>query len=45
MTTLAAQAEAWLEGLLLLLALAGPASDLKNPLLRRCLGCYVADSA
>ena len=45
MTTLAAQAEAWLEGLLLLLALAGPASDLKNPLLRRWLGCYVADSA
>ena len=30
----AAQVEAWLEGLLLLLALAGPAGDLKNALLR-----------
>ena len=34
----AARVEAWLEGLLLLLALAGPAGDLKNALLRRCLG-------
>ena len=34
--------EAWLEGLLLPLALAGPAGDLKNALLRRSLGCYVA---
>ena len=30
------------EGLLLRLALAGPAGDLKNALLRRCLGFYVA---
>ena len=37
--------EAWLEGLLLLLALAGPAGDLKNALLRRRLGSYVADCA
>ena len=29
--------------MLLLLALAGPAGDLKNALLRRCLGCHVAD--
>ena len=36
--------EAWPEGLLLLLALAGPAGDLKNALLRRRLGCYVAES-
>ena len=35
--------EAWLEGLLLRLALAEPAGDLKNALLRRRLGCYVAD--
>ena len=41
----AARVEAWLEGLLLLLALAGPAGDLKNALLRRRLGCYVADCA
>ena len=38
----AARVEAWLEGLLLPLALAGPAGDLKNALLRRR---YVADSA
>ena len=44
-----AQVEAWLklslEGLLLLLALAqaGHAGDLKNALLCRCSGCYVAD--
>ena len=37
--------EAWLEELLLSLALAGPAGDLKNALLRRRLGCYVADCA
>ena len=37
--------EAWLEGLLLLLALAGPAGYLKNAPLRRRLGCYVADCA
>ena len=37
--------EAWLEGLLLRLARAGPAGDLKNALLRRHLGCYVADCA
>ena len=35
----------WLEGLLLPLALAGPAGVLKNALLRRCLGRYVADCA
>ena len=35
----------WLEGLLLPLALAGPAGVLKNALLRRSLGCYVADCA
>ena len=34
----AARVEAWLEGLLLLLALAGPAGDLKNALLPRRLG-------
>ena len=34
-----------LEGLLLRLALAGPAGYLKNALLRRRLGCYVADCA
>ena len=33
--------EAWLEGLLLRLALAGPAGDLKNALLRRRLGCLL----
>ena len=33
---------AW-KDMLLLLALAGPAGDLKNALLRRCLGCHVAD--
>ena len=38
----AAQAEAWLEGLLLLLALAGPAVVLNNALLRRHLWCCVA---
>ena len=37
--------EAWLEGLLLRLALAGPAGDLKNALLRRRFGYYVADCA
>ena len=37
--------EAWLEGLLLRLALAGPAGYLKNALLRRRLGCYVAANA
>ena len=37
--------EAWMEGLLLLLALAGPAGDPNNALLRRSLGCYVADCA
>ena len=37
----AARVEAWLEGLLLLLALAGPAGDLKNALLRRRLGCLL----
>ena len=36
---------AWLKGLLLRLALAGPAGDPKNALLRRRLGCYVADCA
>ena len=41
----AARVEAWLEGLLLRLALAGPAGDLKDALLRRRLGCYVADCA
>ena len=38
----AARVEAWLEGLLLRLALAGPAGYLKNALLRRRLVCYVA---
>ena len=38
----AAQVEDWLEGRLLQLALSGPADDLKNALLRRSLGCYVA---
>ena len=38
--------EAWLEGLQRLrLALAGPAGDHKKALLRRRLGCYVADCA
>ena len=37
----AAWVEAWLEGLLLLLALAGPASDLKNALLHCSLGCLL----
>ena len=37
----AARVEAWLEGLLLPLALAGPTADLKNALLRRRLGCNV----
>ena len=37
----AAWVEAWLEGLLLRLALAGPAGDLKNALLRRRLGCLL----
>ena len=41
----AARVVAWLEGLLLLLAIAGPAGDLKDALLRRRLGCYVADCA
>ena len=41
----AARVEALLEGLLLPLALAGPAGDLKNALLWRRLGCYVADCA
>ena len=41
----AARLEAWLEGLLLRLALAGPAGDLKNALPRRRLGCSVADCA
>ena len=41
----AARLEAWLEGLLLRLALAGPAGYLKKALLRRCLGCYAADCA
>ena len=36
---------AWLEGLLRRLALADPAGDLKNALLRRRLGCYVSDCA
>ena len=40
---IAARAEAWLEGLLLRLALAGLAGDIKNALLRRRLECYVAD--
>ena len=31
--------------MLLLLALAGPADDLKNALIRRYLGRYVADCA
>ena len=37
--------EAWMEGLLLRLALAGPAGYLKNALLRRRLGCCAADCA
>ena len=41
----AARVEAWLEGLLLRLALAGPAGYLKKALLLSCLGCYVADCA
>ena len=41
----AAGMEAWLEGLLLPQALAGPAGVLKNALLCRCLGRYVADCA
>ena len=44
-TLAAARVEAWLEGLLLRLALAEPAGYLKNALLRRRLGCYVADCA
>ena len=40
-----ARVRAWLEGPLLLLALAGPASELKNALLRHRLGFYVADCA
>ena len=36
---------AWWEGLLLRLALACPAGDPKNALLRRRLGCYAADCA
>ena len=35
----AAQVEAWLEGLLLLLAFAGPAGDDNKALLRRCIRC------
>ena len=31
------------EDMLLLLALAGPAGNLKNALLSSCLRCYVAD--
>ena len=38
-----ARVEAWLQGLLLRLALAGPAGDVRNALLRRRLGWYVAD--
>ena len=34
-----------MEGLPLQLSLAGPAGYLKNALLRRRLGCYVADCA
>ena len=43
----AARVEAWLEGLLPRLALAGPAGYLKNApaLLRRRLGCHVTDCA
>ena len=41
----AARVEAQLEGLLLRLALAGPADYLKNALLRRRLVCYAADCA
>ena len=41
----AARVEAQMEGLLLLLALAGAAGYLKNALLRRRLGYYVADCA
>ena len=39
------QMEAWLEELLQRLALEGPAGNIKNALrlLRRRLGCYVAD--
>ena len=36
------QLEPWLEGHLLLLALAGPAGNLKDALLHSGLGCYVA---
>ena len=39
----AARMEAWLEGLMLRLALARPAGYLKNALLCRRLGCDVAD--
>ena len=35
----AAQMKAWLKGHAAPLALAGPTGDLKNDLLRRCLGC------
>ena len=41
----AARVEAWLEGLLLQLTLDGLAGYLKIALLRRSLGCYVADCA
>ena len=41
----AVRVESWLEGLLLRLAPAGPADDLKNALLHRRLLCYVADCA
>ena len=41
----AARVEVWLEGLLLPLALAGPAGGLKDALLRRRLGYYVTDCA
>ena len=41
----AARVEAQLEGLLLWLALAGPAGYLKNALLHRRFGCYAADCA
>ena len=37
------QVQAWLEGLLLPPALAEPALYFKDALLRRPLGCYVAD--
>ena len=41
----AARVEAQLEGLLLRLALAGPAGYVRLALLSRSLGCYVADCA